>query len=530
VRTRRPLRLRQLLARLFAFSGALVLVAAAAGTLAYVHLLDDRRNILRRIDPAQLLASQLLSSYLDEETGLRGYALSGQALFLQPYQSGGQQVAVADRQLSALLSPTTAAGRLLAAVHQRAGAWEREFAQPSVAAIQAGNRAFDDEAELQQGKTLFDSVRQSIGSLDSDLTSERQAADRRLTTSSNELVTVMLGSFVVIVLNGVVIWMALRRVVLRPLAEVAADGRIVSSGQLDHEVRRTGPVEVAELASDIETMRRRIFAEVASAHDAQAKLAEANSELARSNEDLEQFAYVASHDLQEPLRKVASFGQLLEQRYGDQLDDRGKQYIAFAVDGAKRMQILINDLLAFSRIGRTTELFVEVDLGDCLEQAVGNLTSAVEATGATVRADTKLPEVLGDRSLLVALFQNLLGNAIKFHGDTPPDVAVGATLTETGFWRLSVSDHGIGIAPRFAERIFVIFQRLHDRESYAGTGIGLAMCRKIVEFHGGRIWLDTEYHSGTRLCFTLPALPSQDDPDERGSPRPADEPMALPGA
>lgn len=515
MRTGRPLRLRQFLARLFAFSGAIVILAGVAGSLAYVHLLDNRRNLFQRIDPAQLLASQLLSSYLDEETGVRGYALSGAPLFLQPYQSGGQQAAAVDRQLSPLLSGTTLAGRLLATVHQRAAAWETEFARPSIAAIQAGDRSFDGEAELQQGKTLFDSLRQSIGSLQSDLGSERRVAERRLATSSDELVTVALVSLAVIVLNGVVIWMSLRRLVVRPLRDVSADARTVSSGRLDHEVGSRGPVEVAELASDIETMRRRIFAEVASAQDAQAKLAAANVELARSNEDLEQFAYVASHDLQEPLRKVASFCQLLEQRYGDQLDERGKQYIDFAVDGAKRMQILINDLLAFSRIGRTTERFAEVDLGDCLEQAQGNLADSIEATGATVRAGTEMPTVSGDRALLVALLQNLIGNAVKFHGDAPPEVEIDAAPTTDGFWVLSVSDNGIGIEPRFAERIFVIFQRLHGRESYSGTGIGLAMCRKIVEFHGGRIWLDTGFHPGTRFSFTLPALPSRKDPDER---------------
>jgi light-regulated signal transduction histidine kinase (bacteriophytochrome) len=268
-------------------------------------------------------------------------------------------------------------------------------------------------------------------------------------------------------------------------------------------------------------MRRRIFAEVGTAYDAQVRLAAANTELARSNEDLERFAYVASHDLQEPLRKVASFCQLLEQRYSDQLDDRGRQYIAFAVDGAKRMQVLINDLLAFSRIGRTTERFEEVSLDDCLELARHNLAAAVEATGADVRASTELPTVSGDRSLLVALLQNLIGNAIKFHGDATPEVEVAAQTAE-GQWLMSVSDNGIGIEPRFAERIFVIFQRLHGREAYTGTGIGLAMCRKIVEFHGGRIWLDTDHRPGTRFFFTLPQIRTEENPDDRDAPEPAD--------
>jgi signal transduction histidine kinase len=509
-----PLRLRQLLGRLFALSGAIVLVAAVAGTLAYIHLLDNRRNLLQRIDPSELLVGQLLSNYLDQETGIRGYALSGHALFLQPYQSGLAAVATEDQQLAALLPARSEAGHLLAVIRQRASAWQTQFAQPSIAATGSGNRAFDSNAELMSGTNLFDSLRQSIDALRSDLSAEHHVAERRLATSSDELAAVMIASLVVILLNSVVIWVALRRVVLGPLSEVAAHARVVAGGDLEHEVGGTGPVEVAQLAAAIEAMRQRIFAEVATAHDAQAQLAEANAqlaeanaELARSNEDLEQFAYVASHDLQEPLRKVASFCQLLEQRYADQLDERGTQYIAFAVDGAKRMQVLINDLLAFSRIGRTTERFVDVDLAECLDLAVRNLAGAVEATGATVGASTELPTVHGDRTLLVALLQNLVGNAIKFHGDAAPDVQVAASRRDDGHWLLSVTDNGIGIESRFAERIFVIFQRLHGRDAYSGTGIGLAMCRKIVEFHGGQIWLDTEHSPGTRFYFTLPPNP-----------------------
>ena len=211
---------------------------------------------------------------------------------------------------------------------------------------------------------------------------------------------------------------------------------------------------------------------------------------------------MASHDLQEPLRKVTSFCQLLQRRYQGQLDERADQYIEFAVDGAKRMQALINDLLAFSRVGRTSEEFVDVDCEDSLDRALRNLEAAIEDAGAEV-VRHPLPTVKGDPSLLSALFQNLVGNAIKFRSDAPPRIEVSAEQAD-GEWSFRVADNGIGIDQAYAERVFVIFQRLHAKELYPGTGIGLALCKKIVEFHGGRIWLDTAVASGTTVCWTLP--------------------------
>jgi light-regulated signal transduction histidine kinase (bacteriophytochrome) len=252
-------------------------------------------------------------------------------------------------------------------------------------------------------------------------------------------------------------------------------------------------------------MRQRIVAELSSLREAHAQLDEQARELTRSNAELEQFAYVASHDLQEPLRKVASFCQLIEQRYEDQLDDRGRQYIAFAVDGAKRMQQLINDLLAFSRVGRSAAEQPVVACDDVLRQALASLAEAIEESGAQIDAGP-LPSVRAEAVLLAAVFQNLIGNALKFHGDGPPHVAISAERNGSE-WVFACADDGIGIDAEYAERIFMIFQRLHPKDAYVGTGIGLAMCRKIVEFHGGRIWLDTAAPSGrTTFRFTLPAI------------------------
>ena len=223
----------------------------------------------------------------------------------------------------------------------------------------------------------------------------------------------------------------------------------------------------------------------------------------------------SSHDLQEPLRKVASFCQLLEKRYGDKLDERGVEYIAYAVDGAKRMQVLINDLLSFSRVGRLGITETEVDLDTTLDAALTNLAIAIDESDAEiVRPEQALPRFVGDPTLLTMLWQNLIGNAVKFrHPDRPPRVVIDSeqgTGDRDGEWLLSVSDNGIGIAEEFVDKVFVIFQRLHLRDVYTGTGVGLAICKKIVEYYGGTIWIDTSYADGTRFEFTLPITAPKD--------------------
>jgi len=250
----------------------------------------------------------------------------------------------------------------------------------------------------------------------------------------------------------------------------------------------------------VDSMRRQIVSDLAEVQRARAEIERQAAELVRSNGDLEQFAYVASHDLQEPLRKVASFCQLLQRRYAGQLDERADQYIAFAVNGAQRMQRLIHDLLAFSRIGRVTTGFTDVDLGRIMADLASELEEGAEVTWSP------LPVVRGEEALLSTLMANLVGNSLKFRRpDRPPRVRV--TSRRVGDeWEIACEDNGIGIDPAFVGKVFVIFQRLHARDDYPGTGIGLAVAKKIVEYHGGRIWIDEGYSDGAAIRFTLPVV------------------------
>ena len=252
------------------------------------------------------------------------------------------------------------------------------------------------------------------------------------------------------------------------------------------------------VGSDI-TARKRGEAELRRAHDELAKKAE---ELQRSNAELEQFAYVASHDLQEPLRMVSSYTQLLAKRYGDRLDTDAKEFMHYTVDGAARMKQLIEDLLAYSRVGTKGKDFKPVSVEAPLKRAITNLHAAISESGAAVTWDS-LPTVEADEVQLAQLFQNLMGNALKFRGGAVPRIHVSAAQ-EAGEWRFTVADNGIGIEPQYFERIFMLFQRLHTMGQYPGTGIGLAICKKVVERHGGRIWVSSVPGEGSQFHFTLP--------------------------
>jgi len=270
----------------------------------------------------------------------------------------------------------------------------------------------------------------------------------------------------------------------------------------------TKPLNGAEVLARIEThlalygLRQQLAAQNEQLRHEMAAREETQAALLRSNTELEQLAYVASHDMQEPLRMVASYLQLVAQRYRGQLDADADEFIGYAVDGAKRMQALINDLLAYSRVGTKARPFEPTDCARVVDTALSNLRIAITDSGATVTLGS-LPTVMGDSMQLLQLFQNLIGNAMKFKRDEPVRIHIGAEPAGE-CWHFSVSDNGIGIAAEYFERIFVLFQRLHGRGEYPGTGIGLAICKKIVERHGGTISVESQPDVGSTFHFTIP--------------------------
>jgi len=284
-------------------------------------------------------------------------------------------------------------------------------------------------------------------------------------------------------------------------AKIIGIGREVVGRRKDGS---TVPLDLA--VSEFRLGERRYFTgivrDISERKRAEEELRQTAEELARSNTDLEQFAYVASHDLQEPLRAVSGCVQILQKRLQGKLDSRGEELIGHTVDGVQRMQRLIEDLLTYSRVSTRGKAFEPCDCGAALDWARRNLEVALTETRAVVAHD-QLPIVQADAAQFAQLFQNLLGNALKFRGQQPPAIHIGARH-EAGHWVFSVKDNGIGIQPEYFECIFVIFQRLHTRTEYPGTGIGLALCKKIVERHGGRIWVESQWGEGTTFFFTIP--------------------------
>jgi signal transduction histidine kinase len=511
--------------RLVLSVAAVVVLIGAVVTLGALHTLDqDTRTLTDRFSPARATAADLTSAWLDQESGVRGYVLTRDQTLLTAYTNGQQSVAADDAELRRLL-PSAAVARALDAIAAAGRAWHADYADPTVVAVRSLPKNQPLTLNQELGKTRFDAVRTALTGLVDEINLERGAARDDVRSALTRMRVLTLAAFGVIILGGAAVWLALRRFVLRPVDHLARETRTVADGAFEHQVRVAGPTELRALGEDVETMRVRIVSALAASRVAErevrdaaleleaqaAELEQQAADLRRSNDELEQFAYVASHDLQEPLRKVASFCQMLQRRYGGQLDEKADQYIEFAVDGAKRMQQLINDLLAFSRVGRTSEGMAPVSAREAAERALSALDAAVEAAEARVDIGD-LPRVMADDTLLTQLFQNLIGNAIKFRAPGRPPVVTLRASREDEVWHFTCADNGIGIDPEYAERVFVIFQRLHPKDQYTGTGIGLSLCKKIVEYHGGRIWLDTDRPAaavGSVVHWTLP-VPDED--------------------
>jgi signal transduction histidine kinase len=511
----RPPRLWELTVRgwqaLVLFSvGAMVLAGAVVGAVLLSRTDEMSRGLIDDIQPARVAAYQLQSALRDQETGVRGYLIAADRQFLTPYYDGQHAERVAAEEIRRRLGQRVDLIADLDAIETAAANWRTNYAEPLIATVIPNAPNVVNRQAAERGKAEFDHLRTLFDTQTANLTAAwTQAADELKHTDAWR--DRVLGAMVLVFFGtAVLLGLLARRAVTLPLAALAAACRRITEGNFGETISPPKrPKDIRDMAIDVENMRKRIVEELDVSRSARALLDEQAVELRRSNAELEQFAYVASHDLQEPLRKVASFCQLLERRYGDKLDERGVEYIGYAVNGAKRMQVLINDLLSFSRVGRLGAMQTEVDLDTTLDAGLANLATVIEESDAEiVRPERPLPRVIGDPTLLTMLWQNLIGNAVKFRReDRPPRIVVDCELRtgdRDGEWLFSVSDNGIGIAEEFAEKVFVIFQRLHGRAAYAGTGVGLALSKKIVEHHGGTIWIDTSYTEGTRFQFTVP--------------------------
>ncbi|MEU8366990.1 sensor histidine kinase [Micromonospora tulbaghiae] len=501
--------------RVAALLGVVVVLLLGLAAAEAAVAAKNRQNIdavLLKTGPLRVQAQELMSVLLDQETSVRGYAVNGDRSDLEPYQEGvrrEQSLVASIRDLSADYPDVR---RSLAVVEQETAQWRTQVAEPVITTVERDGAEAGQALITDATRQQFDGIRTAVNTLQEEILTVRQETADRVNATSNTLVVLLIIAALVVTTAGVVMLLSLDRILIRPLADLVGQVREVADGDYRHRIEGSGPPEFRRLADDIDQMRMKIARELDEVREARERIEWVNSqlqkqaeELTRSNRDLEQFAYVASHDLQEPLRKVASFCQLLQRRYAGQLDERADQYIAFAVDGAQRMQRLINDLLAFSRIGRLTTGFTEVDLNKVMGDVAGQTEAALQYSDAELTWG-EMPTIRGEEPLLTNLLVNLVSNSVKFRRpDVPPKVHVSARLVD-GEWEISCRDNGIGIEPEFADKIFVIFQRLHSKDAYPGTGIGLAIVKKIVEYHGGRVWVDTDADEGTTIRFTLPAL------------------------
>jgi signal transduction histidine kinase len=490
----------------------LLLVATLAAQIALQSRQRDVRNdLLDHIDPAAAATADLETAVVDQEMSIRGLALTEDPRFLESYSSGAEAADVALHQLDTLLGSHGELDDELTGVRELHEAWRASSAQPVIDAVATGELAdVRSESFQQEAMQRIDRLQAAIQRVDDELATLRADRVDELDDAARRATWAMFVQVGGVVLSGAIILGALARFVLGPIGRLGRDARRVADGELGHPIRGDGSPDLVQLGADVDGMRARILAELDQLNTAADELARQADELTRSNADLEQFAYVASHDLQEPLRKVSSFCQLLQKRYHGQLDERADEYIQYAVDGAKRMQDLINDLLTFSRVGRSSETFKRVDLAAVVDDVLHVLGPAIGDAHATVTVGN-LPEVDGDPRLLASAVQNLVTNALKFRSEEPLTIGIDATLvgSPTGDeWVISVTDNGIGIESDYRDQIFVVFKRLHSKAEYPGTGIGLALAKKIAEFHGGRMWLDPTPPPGATFKLALPATPA----------------------
>lgn len=453
----------------FGIALAMLLSVAFLSYRSTVRTDEDRQWVTHTHQVLETLDAVFIG-LLDIESGVRGYILTGDESFLGPYSSATSQVTQNLKKVRALTPDNPVQQRSLDRLEPLIASRIQRAEFMIEIRKKEGLEGAAAPPMLGVGKQFVDQIRDRIETMKAE---EDRLLLLRIQTAQRSSRTTRI---LIVAGNVIAVWFC------------CIAGFMISQ---EMKQRRQAEEQVRTLNKDLERRVEERTAELAS----QAK------DLARSNSELQQFAYVASHDLQEPLRMVASFTQRLAKRYAEKLDDDARDFINFAVDGATRMQTLISDLLNYSRVGTQSRPLEPTDSDAVLERVLDGLKLAIDDNQASITHD-RLPLVLADPMQLGQLFQNLLTNAMKFQGEKPPQIHVSAQNIGKS-WRFSFQDNGIGIAAEHAERIFIIFQRLHTKTEYPGTGIGLAICKKIVERHGGRIWIEPTAGGGTTFNFTI---------------------------
>lgn len=437
------------------------------------------------------------------ENGQRGYILTGQDAFLEPYLMARQEFARHTTQLRTT-SPIVRQKAGLAQVAALVGQWQQLAAEPEIQARRVSLQAAVDRVSDGQGKQLLDQARNVLATMAArEVQRQTDAiAQNRQALARTRLITV-LGTLAGVLLLMLAAWRSARTVGTY-LHELGQGAQQIADGNYTLRLPRAGVTEIDDLSRQFHQMAEAVQLRESALADSSSALQASNADLARSNRELERFAYVASHDLQEPLRTIGSYTELLARRYSGQLDERADKYIEFTIGATQRLKNLIQDLLTFSRVHRPGREFGPVDTAALVAEVQAELAAKIARAGATVEIGP-LPTLRGNLELLHHIFLNLLVNAIKFRSPERPSQVWLSARRDGPDWLFEVRDNGIGIEPQYHERIFEVFQRLHAVGEYDGSGIGLAVTRSAVEQHGGRLWLESVPGQGTTFFVALPA-------------------------
>jgi signal transduction histidine kinase len=486
------------------------LLIIAVFVLLVVAIREQRDSANRAIKAQEAISAgnKLEKLAIDLETGVRGYVASGaKPVFLEPYTAARQAYQSQARQLVGLVGDNPGADNTAHQIQSAINDYVNLYSIPMISLARDRIDVARSVIVNGTGPTRIEAIRRQFQQL---FNSERAVADRRTKQASsraNTAVWVGIGGLVLGLSSVLILAIYLSRSVVRPVRDVAEGAERVAEGDLSARAPDQRTDELGDLGRAFNTM-------AASLEHSRDEVVARTAELERSNAELDQFAAVTSHDLKEPLQTVTVFAGLLDRDYRDRLDDSGKTFLDSILAGTDRMRTLIRDLLEYSRVGHGDLQREAVPADELLDRARDNLAAAIAEKGASLTSDP-LPTVHADAKQLCQVFQNLLSNALKFSDDDVPEVHVSASLFPSE-WRFSVRDNGIGIDPRHAERIFQPFARLGA--SKEGTGIGLAICQKIVEHHGGKIWVEGRPGSGSIFHFTIPDSGATNDESATSAP------------